>query len=244
MRASGYGRSARLLPSLGKAAVKKPVPSSNKTTLRVTPKPGEAEAEAVARTVLNPATGAALAIRFQPSDFNPMLELMAMVREVDAHSRQVQSGNLERCEATLAAQMQTLDQLFNRMLIQAAIRITTDFEQGEVLYRLAYRAQSQCRAVAEALAEMKYPRSVAFVKQQNIAGGHQQVNNGVSPRTEEKLIPQNELGGASHGNGLDSGAAGAASGADSTMAAVGAVNRPAHDQRKVTRLPKRKQGRH
>ena len=47
--------------------------------------------------------------------------------------------------------------------------------------RQALKAQAQCRATLEALAEIKNPRPVAFVKQANISGGHQQVNNGMQP---------------------------------------------------------------
>lgn len=46
---------------------------------------------------------------------------------------------------------------------------------------MALKAQAQCRATLEALAEIKNPRPVAFVKQANISGEHQQVNNGVQP---------------------------------------------------------------
>jgi len=43
--------------------------------------------------------------------------------------------------------------------------------------RLAFKAQSQARAAIETLAEIKNPHQFAFVKQANIAGGNQQVNN-------------------------------------------------------------------
>jgi len=49
----------------------------------------------------------------------------------------------------------------------------------ETCTRLAFKAQSRCRATNETLAEIKNPPSVAFVPQANIAAGHQQVNNGV-----------------------------------------------------------------
>ena len=57
---------------------------------------------------------------------------------------------------------------------------------AETYLRLALKAQAQCRATVEALAEIKNPRPVAFVKQANIAQGPQQVNNriesGADPR--------------------------------------------------------------
>ena len=48
----------------------------------------------------------------------------------------------------------------------------------ESYLRLALKAQAQSRATVEALAEMKNPHPVSFVKQANIAHGNQQVNNG------------------------------------------------------------------
>jgi hypothetical protein len=44
--------------------------------------------------------------------------------------------------------------------------------------RLALKAQSQCRATIETLAEIKNPQPVAFVQQADVAHGPQQINNG------------------------------------------------------------------
>ena len=88
----------------------------------------------------------------------------------------------------------------------------------------------------QTLAEIKNPQSVAFVKQANIANGPQQVNNGV-PSGRVTLahahahagIPasqSNKLLGLSHDQRLDTGATGAAVGADRQLEAVGARQRP------------------
>ena len=42
----------------------------------------------------------------------------------------------------------------------------------------ALKAQSQSRATIQALVELKFPKQSTFVKQANIANGHQQINNG------------------------------------------------------------------
>ena len=92
---------------------------------------------------------------------------------------------------------------------------------------MAFKAQSQCRATVEALAEITNPRAVAFVKQDNIANGPQQVNNGeqaAPSRTEEKEIKPNKLLEATHGERLDGGAQSAAGGANSELETVGAIN--------------------
>ncbi|PAO91992.1 hypothetical protein BV581_12610 [Stutzerimonas stutzeri] len=95
--------------------------------------------------------------------------------------------------------------------------------------KLALKAQNQARATLQTLGELKAPKQVAFVKQANI-GNQVQVNNAGSPShaRKNKKAP-NELLEVEHGEGLDARTAGAAGGADPTMAPVGAKHRP--DQR-------------
>ena len=47
---------------------------------------------------------------------------------------------------------------------------------------LALKAQAQSRATIQALIELKYPKQDTFVKQANIANGHQQINNNQNSR--------------------------------------------------------------
>jgi hypothetical protein len=55
--------------------------------------------------------------------------------------------------------------------------------------QLALKAQNQSRATLQALVQLKQPSQITFVKQANIAQGHQQVNN----LSEKDITPQNEL---------------------------------------------------
>ena len=102
--------------------------------------------------------------------------------------------------------------------------------QFETHFRLALKAQSQCRATLETLAVIKNPPNVAFVRQANIANGPQQVNNAPPPvgegsraRKTENL--QNKLLGAQNGERLDTGTASTAIGVDSHLETVGAIDR-------------------
>jgi hypothetical protein len=61
--------------------------------------------------------------------------------------------------------------------------------QYETHMRLALKAQNQSRATLQALVQLKQPNNTQFIKQANIAHGHQQVNNSL----ENNPIPQNEL---------------------------------------------------
>jgi hypothetical protein len=61
--------------------------------------------------------------------------------------------------------------------------------QYETHMRFALKAQNQSRATLQALIQLKQPSQTTFVKQANIAQGHQQVNN----LPEKNITPQNEL---------------------------------------------------
>jgi len=98
------------------------------------------------------------------------------------------------------------------------------------LMRLALKAQTQSRATVETLGNLRNPRT--FIAQQaNIAHGPQQVNNGEPPRTREVQSEQSKLLEQTHGERLDTGAAGQAIGSDSAMATVGAIYRPENGDR-------------
>src|SRR5260370_33541175 len=75
-------------------------------------------------------------------------------------------------------------------------------EAAERYMRLALKAQSQCRATIETLAEMKNLKPVAFVHQANNANGPQQVSNGpgrsagASRAREPENLPNKQTIGA------------------------------------------------
>ncbi len=104
---------------------------------------------------------------------------------------QSQKGSMERPEAMLITQAHTLDMLFNSLSQKALIQ--DHMKNYETFFRLALKAQSQCRATLETLAAIKNP-PVVFTKQANFSNGHQQVNNGVAvSHTAEKQNQQNKL---------------------------------------------------
>lgn len=136
----------------------------------------------------------------------------------------IHNGNLQEAESMLITQAITLDTIFTEMSRRAALNMGQHLSAMETYMRLALKAQSQCRATLETLAEMKNPRPVAFVKQANIAT-NQQVNNGTpSPsRTEKNKNQPNELLlEQQHHETVDTGGTPAASGTDTQLEAVGA----------------------
>lgn len=150
----------------------------------------------------------------------------------------VQKGDLSQVDAMLFGQAKALSALFHGCLAKAGANIGQHLGATETYMRLALKAQSQCRTTLETLIEAKNPRSVAFVRQANIANGHQQVNNGGA---RETATPPNELQGDFHV--VDAGTEAARIGADAPAATVAQIHGAAHRRRKVAIQPKRVQGR-
>ena len=152
--------------------------------------------DAIARTLTRPEVQAAATIQRWDGENH---EVNALTHELAAQVASVNSGDLNRAEGILIAQAHTLDALFNNLAKRAHGQTSLDVYEG--FLRLAFKAQSQCRATLEALTYLKNPPNVAFVKQANIAHGPQQVNNtmnreAITSRARETENTQNKLSGA------------------------------------------------
>ena len=191
---------------------------------------GQDIAAAVAKQLTRPEVCAAAVIENWQKDTHDVNELVSeLARQVEA----VNSGDLRRAEGVLIAQAHALDNIFANLARRATNQ--THLTQWEAYMRMAMRAQNQCRMTLESLANIKNP-PVVFARQANIAHGPQQVNNGLAQNSDvsasdawakESEIAQNRLLEGTHGERLDGGAQGAASGANPQLAPVGAFNRPA-----------------
>jgi len=101
--------------------------------------------------------------------------------------KQVKESDLSILEETLLNQALSLNIAFTNLATRANRQ--TDLTTMQMLMNLAFKAQNQSRATIDSLRNLKQPNQTAFIKQTNIAHGHQQVNNQI----ENNLIPQNEL---------------------------------------------------
>jgi hypothetical protein len=170
-------------------------------------------------------------------------------------------GDLAAAKAMLMAQAVTLDAMFNEMARKAAncIQIKEDGtwtfsgQTMEIVTRIAFKAQGQCRATLQTLGELVNPRSVAFIRQApgsqaNVTNGPQQVNGspgqGVPPRAREPQGETNKLLEENPSERLDTGAQGAPGGANQVLETVGAINRAEDGGGKVGSLPQRGKTRH
>ena len=168
--------------------------------------------------------------------FAGTVDLTELVTNLREQVKDVADGNMRPVEAMLYGQAVALQTMFTSLSRRAAAN--DGLKQFQVNLTLALKAQAQCRATLEALAEIKNPRPVAFVKQANIANGPQQINNAApANRTEADIQPTharqnagppNELLEHQHGNRLDPEAKSEAVGADPHLDAVEAGYRAAH----------------
>jgi len=170
--------------------------------------------------------GAMVAYSYGRSEF-PGMDLNRLITDLEGANKTIAGGNLQTVEAMLFSQANALSAVFVTLARKA--NGIESLEQHETLMRLAFKAQAQCRATLETLAEIKNPPQVAFVKQANYAAGHQQVNNGMT----QPALPVRAEGNGSlpnkqlehhRGERLDLGTAETAGRADQAMETVGALN--------------------
>ena len=206
------------------AAKQAPTKSDNKT-FKVEPSkdtPSQTLAKMATTSVLS-----ALTLQSY-SGAGDALEVSDLVTEMKKAGNEAVAGELGRVERMLANQALTLDAIFNNMA-QRSFR-QESYKGIEVLMRLALKAQAQARSTAEALALLKNP--MPYIRQANIAHGHQQVNNGAPSHFETSTAQArthagnsetepNKLLEADHGQRLDIGAQGAAGRVNQTVEAVG-----------------------
>lgn len=164
----------------------------------------------------------------------PVGDLSAALGDMVA---QIEKGNMVSVERMLVSQAVALNVMFGEFARRASQNMGAHLGATESYMRLALKAQQQSASTLRILGELKNPKApVAFIKQQNNAAGHQQVNNGTAPiatsthahaRTEEKPVTTNELlVDGTHGTtNLDFGTTSGAGRGNPAMAAVGEVHR-------------------
>ena len=157
--------------------------------------------------------------------------LPTTLSELEKQAKAINGGDLSDIETMLISQSNTLDSVFTSLALKASHNLDDSryFKAGEMYLKMALKAQSQCRATLQTLAEMKQPRQITITQQANIAG-QQIVNNAGA---QEKPNPKNELlGVVNHeqieGEWMDTRAPRKAGGTNQVVEAVGTVNRSAN----------------
>jgi hypothetical protein len=204
--------------------------AAKKSSPKTAPVAAKTETMRPHQIVLSSNTQNAVGI-FSWSKFAGEADLQGLCNDLDEQAAKVEAGNMQPVEGMLFRQAKTLETMFTSLARRAANN--DGLKQFQVNLTLALKAQAQCRATLEALAEIKNPRSVQFVKQANISNGHQQVNNGANPEQYAQAHTHagnfqsapNKLLEAENGQRLDTGAQGTTGRANQRVEAVGAVHR-------------------
>lgn len=155
------------------------------------------------------------------------ITLVNIVNGIKQQIAEVKAGDMTSIEAMLVAQANSLQTIFVSLGRKAINQ--TGLPQYTAMFNLALKAQAQSRATTQALTELKYPKQTNFVKQANIANGHQQINNATSTHapahTGEIINQPNELLSESNNATMDSSRAATTSGTDKAMATLDKIDR-------------------
>lgn len=158
-----------------------------------------------------------------------------------AASKRVNAGSLDGMASLLTVQATSLNAVYTHYARQAAKAEYLD--QAERYMRLALRAQNQSRMTIETLALVKNPPHATFIRQANVANGHQQINNApaqAQPNPERNELSRQTTGELGHEQPLVIGAAGATAAGDQAMATVGAIHGATHGRRQGASRSKRR----
>jgi hypothetical protein len=199
----------------------------------------------VAAIATGPETAAARVIQAaeRKTSLEDYLDVQALAATLRDQAAAVRGGSLGQAETILINQAAALQSLFARLVERG---MGSDSVPGfEANMRMALRAQAQCRATLETLAEIKNP-PVVYARQANVTTGPQQVNNGLpaypSPRARDSVPPPDKLLEEIDGQRLDTRAPCTPGAIDPHLAAVGAIDRPADVGRKGASRPECIQG--
>lgn len=144
-------------------------------------------------------------------------------------------------EEILVAQADTLDAVFNAMLLRAMIN-QTNLQHFEGFMRIAMKAQSQCSLTLRTLSEIKNPRQTAFIKQQNNAN-QQIVNNALAGAQETGKMPNELSEGRQNVEALGQGGVPEAIEAHPRVEALEEIDRPQERRREKAVIGERLEGR-
>lgn len=156
-------------------------------------------------------------------------DLIYVYEALNDSINKVQDGDLKKCEAMLFSQATALQSIFTNLATRASRQECV--KNLDALLRLGMKAQAQSVRTIEVLAQMKNPRSVAFVNQANIAT-NQQVNNTQTSSPENSEITQSKLTGESHELYPHTGTPSIESSTNPTLETLGKKHRTKVSQRK------------
>lgn len=201
----------------------------NTRTINASVKEGQSIENRVAEIKLAPTTMNAVTAQAFIKPTAGDIELDEAISVIQEKTKKINDGDLSELESTLAAQVVSLNSIFNTLAIRSAENMSEHVKASEGYMRLALKAQAQCARTVEVLATLKNP-PIVFARQANISQGHQQVNN-ASSHAGKTRNSQNELLNEANYATLDTRRAAEASGINQEMETVGILDRSKNSRR-------------
>ena len=167
-------------------------------TLTISVHPDEDRALTETKVIIGPVISNAYALQSFSKKSLGERSLGSIVVAMAESNKRVNANDLRDVEATLMSQAILLNSMFGEITRRTANRFNGETFQLEVVecyFKMAMKAQNQCRMTLETLANIKNP-PVVYAKQANITNGPQQVNNGFTPHapaTENQNPPSKVL---------------------------------------------------
>lgn len=153
--------------------------TSSKREISVSQEEGKSKERMLAEIALDPrAAGAATVELYSKGTFGPT-DIQELYSALTDRALAVKDNKLGSVDAMLTSQAAALNAIFVELARRSHANLGEYINAAERYMRLALKAQSQCRATLETLAAIKNP-PIVYARQANIAGGHQQVNNGTT----------------------------------------------------------------
>lgn len=188
---------------------------------------GEDMQAAATRMLIGPLASARLAVQLAEKQSGGTFNVAPFADALVRAAKLVNSGNMDDVEATLVNQATALNVMFGELGSVAISNMDKHPETAERFFRMAMKAQNQCRMTLETLSNMKNP-PVIYARQTNIAHGPQQVNNGLMPSTThvgEIPNPPSKLLERGHEQRMDTPAQSPTGSSNSAVETLAAVDR-------------------
>ena len=193
---------------------------------------GATAAAETAKFALDPALCGVTVVRSFDGKFGQQ-DITSLLLELDTQIQRLRGGDMSAVEAMLFAQATALQAIFVDLATRAQRQERLPVMQAQLT--MALKAQAQCRATLEALAEVKNPRHPTFVRQQNVAQQQVVSNAGITCGHGHIDNQANKLITESRHAALDARGTGAASRVDTHVEAVASCHGASHAEGKSAR---------
>ena len=191
--------------------------------IKLSQKEGATLEQLATEYMLDPKTVGSLIVDANKSNISSQVDMECAREIIGKGMDDIKKGDLSGLEEMLYSQAVALNMMFANLSRRAVIQTNVDIKT--TLTNLCFKAQNQSRNTIQTLINLKQPSQTAFIKQANIAHGHQQINNGVAQSSPENLSNQtNELLEVQDGKWLDRGKKAKAKGVNSELEALGEIH--------------------